>query len=365
MATLRMTVIMAIVATFLVAAPAAAGPEDPPVTAVFPDNGATVALSGAGNEVRYTCPEAYRISGEPPFATYGGRKDYGVDFATSPALGSDGRLLQSNVFDRAGPDDIQDNDIPAGQCRGYVRSGIPRVAYWQAWRICIDCGGYETSEVRSMRLTTTGAGLKVTARWPRRAYAGYPFHVSVASTGVGAGSTVELQARRGAGWRRFGSVLLGADAGTGPAALKAGRHRVRAVVRIGDESVVSPIRRLAVVRARRWTTSRRQDGGWRQAGGGTVRFRISGGGRIIKDGVFRQSLLCPTPGQTSPFTTLVADAFLPRTRIAPDGTFAWAGTIKGHAMYIHDKVRGKRAAGAVRMSLRTCTGGSKWNARQR
>ena len=141
MATLRMTVIMAIVAAFLVAAPAAAGPEDPPVTAVFPDNGATVALSGAGNEVRYTCPEGYRISGEPPFATYGGRKDYGVDFATSPALGSDGRLLQSNVFDRGGPDDIQDNDIPAGQCRGYVRSEIPRDVYWQAWRICIDCGG--------------------------------------------------------------------------------------------------------------------------------------------------------------------------------------------------------------------------------
>ena len=164
-----------------------------------------------------------------------------------------------------------------------------------------------------MRLTTAGAGLKVSARWPRRAYAGYPFHVSVASSGVGAGSKVELQVRRGSGWRRFGSVLLGADAGTGPALLGVGRHRVRAIVRIGGESIVSPTRRLTVVRARSWTTSRRQDGAWRQTTRGTVRFRISGGGRIIGDGVFRQSLLCPTPGMISPFTTVVADAVLPRT----------------------------------------------------
>ena len=186
MARVRMPVIVALVASaaaFLGAAPAAAAPEDPPVTAVYPENGATVPLNGAGNEVRYTCPEGYRISGEPPFATYGGRKDYGVDFATAPELGSDGRLLQSNVFDRAGPDDFQDNDIPAGQCRGYGRSELPRVVYWQAWRTCIACGGYETSEVRSMRLTTAGAGLKLTARWPRRAFGGYPFHVSVASAG--------------------------------------------------------------------------------------------------------------------------------------------------------------------------------------
>jgi hypothetical protein len=45
MTALRMAMIMAIVAAVVVAAPAAAGPEDPPVTAVFPDNGATVALS--------------------------------------------------------------------------------------------------------------------------------------------------------------------------------------------------------------------------------------------------------------------------------------------------------------------------------
>ena len=160
-------------------------------------------------------------------------------------------------------------------------------------------------------------------------------------------------------------MVLSADAGTGPALLKPGRHQVRAVVRVGDEVVASPSRRLTVVRARGWTTSRRQDGAWRQAGGGTVRFRISGGGRIISKGVFRQSLLCPTPGMTSPFTTLVADAMLPRTRIAPDGTFAWAGAFKGHEMYIHGRVRGQRAGGAVRMSVRTCAGGSKWAARRR
>ena len=65
-------------------------------------------------------PEPYRSAGESPFITYGDRKDYGVDFATRPDLGSDGRLLQSNVVALSGPDAVQDNDIPAGQCRGFM-----------------------------------------------------------------------------------------------------------------------------------------------------------------------------------------------------------------------------------------------------
>ena len=367
MARVRISALVAIVGGLIAVAPAGAMPGDPPVTAVAPASGATVALDAAGNEVRYTCPEGYRISGEPPFATYGGRQDYGVDFATSPELGSDGRLLQSNVFDRAGPDYIQDNDLPDGQCRGYVRSGVPLVVYWQAWRLCLGCPGpgpYETAEVRWMSLTTVGSGAKVSARWPRRAYSGYPFHVSVETAAVGVASKVELQVRRGAGWRRFGSVGLAADAGSGPAVLGRGRQRVRAVVRVGAESVVSSVRRLRVVPARRWTTSSRQDGPWRKVGAATVRFRISGGGRIIRNGLFRQSLLCPTPGMTSPFTTMIADAPLPRARIAPDGSFAWAGTIEGHTTYVHGKVRGRRASGAVRLSLGSCTGGGSWKARR-
>lgn len=352
------------VALLVGAAPSAGMPDDPPVTAVLPADGATVPINPAGIEVRYTCPEAYRISGEPPFAVYGGRKDYGVHFASAPELGNDGRLLESNLIDRAGDDPIQDNDIPLGQCRGYLTHAIaPGVVYWQAWRLCLDCpGGYETSQVRSMRLTTAGSGVRITARWPRAAYAGYPFHVSVTSSGIAAGTAVELQARRGARWRRIASINLGADGGDGPALLARGRHRVRAVVRAGSENVASATTTLRVRRAKDWQTSRRHDGLWRDRG--VAQFRVSGGGRVIGDGRFQLSLLCPTPGMVSPFTTMVADAPLSRARIAPDGSFAWAGVIDDHVTYVHGRIRGDRASGGARLSLRTCTGGGAWKARR-
>jgi hypothetical protein len=354
-----------VVALLVGAVPAAGMPGDPPVTAVFPDDGATVPINPAGIEVRYTCPEAYRISGEPPFAVYGGRKDYGVHFASAPELGNDGRLLESNVIDRAGDDPIQDNDIPLGQCRGWMTNGItPGVVYWQAWRLCLGCpGGYETSAVRSMRLTTAGSGLRVTARWPRTAYAGFPFHVSVETSGIAAGTAVELQARRGARWRRIGSINLGADAGDGPTLLARGTHRVRAVVRLGSEEIASGTKKLKVRRAGGWKTSRRHDGVWRDRG--VVKFRVGGGGRVISDGRFQLSLLCPTPGMASPFTTMIADAPLSRARIAPDGSFAWAGVVEDHVTYVHGRIRGTRASGRARLSLGTCTGGGAWKARLR
>jgi hypothetical protein len=352
------------VALLVCAAPSAGMPDDPPVTAVFPVNDATVPINPAGIEVRYTCPEGYRISGEPPFAVYGGRKDYGVHFASSPELGNDGRLLESNLFDRAGDDPIQDNDIPLGQCRAYLTHGIaPGVVYWQAWRLCLDCpGGYETSEVRSMRLTVTGSGVRIAASWPRSAYAGYPFHVSVTSNGIAAGTALELQVRRGTRWRRIGNINLGADAGDGPAVLARGRHRVRALVRVGSEQVASAPRTVQVRRAQRWETSRRHDGLWRDRR--VAQFRVSAGGRVISNGRFRLSLLCPTPAMVNPLTTMIADAPLSRARFAPDGSFAWAGVINDHVTYIHGTIRGNRASGRARLSLRTCTGGGVWKARR-
>ena len=324
-------------------------------------------LNPNGIEVRYTCPEAYIIAGEPPFATYGGRDDYGVDFASAPALGNDGRLLQSNVIDRAGSDVIQDNDIPVGQCRGHLtRATGPGVVYWQAWRLCLACpGSYETAEVRSMRLTTSGSGLRIAAKWPRTAYARYPFHVSVTSSGIRAGTTVELQARRGTRWRKIATITLAADAGDGPAVLARGRHQVRAIVRAGSEEIASPTRTINVRAATGWRTSRRHDGQWRdRPTGGTVGFRVSGGGRVISNGRFQLSLLCPTPGMVSPFTTIIADAPLSRARIAPDGSFAWAGVISSHATYVHGRIQGNRASGRARLSLRTCSGSGAWTARR-
>src|SRR5215208_7010101 len=81
----------------LLPAPASAAPEDPPVESVLPADGAVLPVNADGIEVRYTCPEPYRSAGESPFITFGDRKDYGVYFATSPALGNDRRLSQANL----------------------------------------------------------------------------------------------------------------------------------------------------------------------------------------------------------------------------------------------------------------------------
>ena len=110
----------ALAAALLLPAPAAAAPGDSPVEAVLPGDGAVLLVNAGGIETRYACPEPYTIAGEPPFSTFGDRKDYGVWYATAPALGSDGRLLRSNLVAIAGPDEVQDNDIPLGECRAFM-----------------------------------------------------------------------------------------------------------------------------------------------------------------------------------------------------------------------------------------------------
>ena len=43
--------------------------------AVLPADGAVLPTNADGIEVRYTCPQPYRIAGESPFATHGDRSD--------------------------------------------------------------------------------------------------------------------------------------------------------------------------------------------------------------------------------------------------------------------------------------------------
>jgi hypothetical protein len=157
--------LLALMLVLVLPAAALAAPEDPPVEAVLPADGAALPTNPDGIEVRYTCPEPYRIAGESPFVTHGGRDDFGVYFSSSATLGNDGRLSQADLVAISGSDDVQDNDIPAGQCRGFMADPgnrpqtKPGTYYWQAWRTCFICpGGYETSPVRSFRLTGGGLG---------------------------------------------------------------------------------------------------------------------------------------------------------------------------------------------------------------
>ena len=369
--------LLALMLVLVLPAAALAAPEDPPVEPVLPADGAALPTNPDGIEVRYTCPEPYRIAGESPFVTYGGRDDYGVYFSSSATLGNDGRLSQADLVAISGSDDVQDNDIPAGQCRGFMADPSerpqtkPGTYYWQAWRTCFVCpGGYETSPVRSFRLTVAGSGAKLAVKPPARAYRGFPFVVSVTTTGLDAGAPVTLQVRRGGSWKR--AARLTATGRTDEAAvslprsLRAGRHPLRVQAKVGDETLTSPARAVRLRRAAGWKTSRKQDGRWAgKAAGLPVSFRVVGKGRRVRAGRFQLTLLCPTPGMVSPFTTQIADAPLPRAKIAPDGSFVFAGVVSGHASFVHGRIRGRSASGKASLSLRTCTGSASFRATRR
>jgi len=356
---------------------ALAAPEDPPVESVLPADGAVLPTNADGIEVRYTCFEPYRIAGESPFATYGGRDDYGVYFSASPTLGNDGRLSQADLVSISGSDDVQDNDIPAGQCRGFMADPsnrpqtTPGTYYWQAWRLCLACPGeYETSPVRSFRLTAAGSGAKLAVKPPVRAYRGFPFVVSVTTTGLDSGAPVTLQVRRGGAWKRAASLTATGRtdevAVSLPRSLRADRYPLRAQAKVGDETLTSPQRAVRLRKARGWKTSRRTDGRWAgKAASLPVGFRVSGKGRRISAGRFQVTLLCPTPGMVNPFTIQIADAPLPRARIAPDGSFVFAGVVSKHATFVHGRIRGRSASGKANLSLGVCTGGAGWRAKRR
>ena len=350
-------------------ATASALPGDPPVEAVAPADGATLPVDANGIEVRYACPEPYHSTSEP-FAVYGARRDYGVWFSATPALGGDGRLLQSDLVAIAGPDELQDNDLPAGQCRAFMadRDNTPEITpgtyYWQAWRTCLECpGSYETTAVRSFRLTAAGSGLGLTLEAPGSVFRGFPFAVTLGGEGVT--GDVALQVKGKGAWRGIGRTAAASAiaAVTLPRGLKPGRYRLRATARVGSETVTSGARRLRLRKAKGWSTSSKQDGAW----SGTadklpVSFRVAGNGRTIRAGRFRITLLCPTPGQINPFTIQIADAPLTRARIAPDGSFVFAGTVRGHATFIHGRIRGDRATGWARLTLGPCTGSADFSA---
>ncbi len=138
----------------LLAAPVQALPGDPPVTAIAPTEGATLPVDPDGIPVVYGCPVYRSYDDGGGFVVYGGRPQYNVYFATSPALAADGRLDLANVVGIAGPDQVQDPDLAADQCRGWMYDGsdrpqeTPGTYYWQAFRICTGCAtGYETAPV--------------------------------------------------------------------------------------------------------------------------------------------------------------------------------------------------------------------------
>ena len=85
-------VVAAVLALSLVVTPGAVAlPGDPGFVASSPADGAALPIDPGGIGVAYTCPVYRSYDAGGGFVVYGGPKDYGVSFASSPALAR-GRL---------------------------------------------------------------------------------------------------------------------------------------------------------------------------------------------------------------------------------------------------------------------------------
>lgn len=300
--------------------------------------------------------------------------------ATRPDLGSDGRLLETNVVSRPGPDNLSHNDIPDDQCKATFGSSDaattpnknPGTYYWQVWRYCAGCAtGFETSPV--WRITVTRAApnatLRVTA--PARVFAGFGAMATVTATGVLDNEIATIQASRpGGAWRTAGSGMVRTGSTRAVVVLRRGESLLRAVV--GDPAggqVVSPNRSVTVAVATRWPAAATWRGAWvgRTAGttSNTVKFRISADGRRLTGGSFEVTMLCPTPAGITPFTIQHGYALVPSARVAPDGTIVGAFNRSNTTVLLEMRLRGRTATGRAKLSVGSCTGAQSFTARRR
>ncbi len=357
------------VAVAAVPAAAPALPGDEPSVPLTPADGAVVPVDPDGIGVTFTCP-VYRVSsaGEG-FSVFGGPPQHGVSFSRSPALGPDGRLADPVSLDpgRAGSTE--------GTCEGTLGAGgaaprpqeTPGTYFWQVWRLCTGCeGSYETGPVRRvvLRATVVPAVGAFGA-----AYATYPVLVPVTATGAADGTAITVERRAGRRWvRAGGATVLGGrgEAVVTPAA--AGALTLRAVVRLGDETLTSTPRAVIVrpASARR-TTTRRDDGRYRGTGTGirSITLRATGGGRELRDLAAYVPMTCPglQPGQ---FTTQIGTARLIRVRVAPDGRFVAASApASATAIRVRGRLQGRRITGGrVELSVGDCLGNAAFTARR-
>lgn len=361
---MRAAVVAAAVA---LAAPgsAAAIPGDPPFEPLTPADGASLSVDPGGIPVTFSCP-VYRIA-DPGFPLFGGPDDYGVSFSRSAALGPDGRLRDPVTLDTG----HRDPGTPEGQCSAAMGAGgsdrpqeTPGTYYWQVWRLCTDCpGSYETGPVRRFVLRSR-AQLRV--RSLGSVYAGFAAIVPVKLTGVPNGSAVRLQRRAGARWRTIARAEALEEQAEIVVKLPRGVQQLRVVATIGDQDVVSPVRRARVRPARGWRTRGGDDGSYAGRPGGeqSVRFTVTGSGRTIRGFKAFVAMLCPgvTPGT---FTTQIGTSIINRIRVAPDGRFVGVRTGRRTAMRVRGRLRNRRVTGGrVELSLGPCSGSVRFTARR-
>ena len=351
-------------------APAAhALPGDAPFAPISPADGAQVPVNAAGIPVEFSCP-LYRIDDSGIIPIYGGPRDYGVTFATAPALGPDGRLAPANVVSTSPGSHVP--GTPDDRCVGAMGAGgsqrpqeTPGTYYWQVWRLCLACtGSYETGPVRTL-IVRAQASLAVRAAG--RAFAGFPVAVPLTLTGLPDRIEVRLERRAGSTWRRVATTIALREAGEAVATLPAGTQTLRVTALVGSETVVSAERTLVVRPVKGWKTGPVDAGRYAGTGSGnrSVKLRVAASGREIRAFSAFVAMTCPgvTPGT---FTTQIGTASIARARLDPDGRFLAVVTPRGStSIRIRGKVAGGRIlAGRAELSVGNCTGSSAFTAKR-
>ena len=347
-----------------VAPPAQAMPGDPPIEVLEPADGATLPVADI-IPTRFACPVYRQFDYGGGFVQYGGADSYNLWISRTPDVDANGKLAG-----RVGDDgklEAEPDRCVAGLQPGYVASAqdLPGTYYWQVARPCVACpGGYEVGPVRRLVLRTTA---RLSLRPPARVYGGFKFILPLRLSGVPDRTRVSVEYRSGDRWRRAGAAIALGERGDASVVLRAGRTRLRAIVRLGAETVTSRPLALKVRRARRWTTSARDDGRYVMRPGGqrTKRLRVTRGGRRLRGFEAEVPLLCPSalPGQ--PFTSQTGYAAVGPIRIAPDGSFLGDATARNTSMRVRGRLQGRRIrAGKVELSVEHCSGSLEFTARR-
>jgi hypothetical protein len=356
--------VLLVVLVGLVAPPAQALPGDPPIEPLEPADGATLPVADV-IQTRFTCPVYRQLDYGDGFVRYGGADAYNLWISRTPDVDANGRLAGQVGDD--GQLEAEPDRCVAGLQPGLVASAqdLPGTYYWQVARLCVACtGGYEVGPVRRLVLRTTA---QLSLRPPARVYGGFKFILPLRLVGVPDRTRVSVEYRSSDRWRPAGSAIALGERGDASVVLPVGRTRLRAIVRLGAETVTSRPVALTVRRARRWTTSARDDGRYVMRPGGqrTKRLRVTRSGRELRGFEAEVPLLCPSILPGAPFTNQTGYAAVGPVRIAPDGSFLGVATAKNTSIRVRGKLQGRRIyAGEVELSVEHCSGSLKFTARR-
>jgi hypothetical protein len=346
--------------TIALAAPAQALPPDPPPAPQTPADGASVPVDPNGIPVTFGCP-VYTVFKTGEFSLPGGPKDYGLSMATAPATGADGRLLNPVALVSGGSATPPGGDV----CNWVLSAGgsvrpqeTPGTYYWQVWRLCTGCAsGYEVGPVRTLTLL---ANAQLTIKPPRTVYAGYPFILHVTTSGVP--NLTALSVLRGAA--KVGSGTVASNSAS-PTVTLSRSGTIRAAVTLGSQTVTSPEVDVKVSKAAKWKTKASDEGGYK--GTRSAKLTVARKGKEIRKLSVSVSMLCPTPGMVSQFTTQIGTAALNKVKVAPDGSFVGSATPEASTSIRISGRIGKRklTGGVAELSVGTCSGTAKFTAAKR